>query len=260
MSALTRNASERAALTRRRLLGHFRVCDPVMAALVEAAGPYRLQPVHCDSPFEHLARAIASQQISGAAARAILGRFVATFGDAGGTFPPPEKILQTQDERLRAVGFSATKVAALKDLARHTLEGVVPDTRTLESLEDAAIVARLTQVRGVGPWTVQMMLMFQLGRPDVLPRDDYGVRNGFRIAYGKRELPTPATLEKFGARWAPFRSAAAWYLWRAVELGRSFKDFAAASAAGRIRASGGAASTRRKPPGARNRSRRRRAD
>ena len=152
-----------------------------MAALVEAAGPYRLRPAHCDSPFEHLARAIASQQISGAAARAILGRFVATFGSKTGAFPRPAKILTVHDQRLRAVGFSATKVAALKDLARHTLAGVVPDTRTLESLDDAAIVARLTQVRGIGPWTVQMMLMFQLGRLDVLPRDDYGDRKSTRL-------------------------------------------------------------------------------
>jgi DNA-3-methyladenine glycosylase II len=246
--------------TRRKLAAHFRAADPIMAALVEAAGPYRLRPAHCDSPFEHLARAIASQQISGAAARAILGRFVATFGSKTGAFPRPAKILTVHDQRLRAVGFSATKVAALKDLARHTLAGVVPDTRTLESLDDAAIVARLTQVRGIGPWTVQMMLMFQLGRLDVLPRDDYGVRNGFRIAYGKRELPTPATLEKFGARWAPFRSAAAWYLWRAVELGRSFKDFGETPPRVEIRTSDDATSTRRQRPGARSRSRRRRAD
>lgn len=208
-------------LTRRHLLAHFRAADPVMAALIDAAGPYRLHPAHCDSPFEHLARAIASQQISGAAARAILGRFVTSFG--AGEFPVPERILAAPDAALRAVGFSLSKVAALKDLAQHTLEGVVPDTRTLQTLDDAAIIDRLTQVRGIGPWTVQMMLMFQLGRPDVLPRDDYGVRNGFRIAYGKRKLPTPAELARFGARWAPFRSAASWYLWRAVELGRRFK-------------------------------------
>ena len=198
-----------------------------MAALIEAAGPYRLHPVHCDSPFEHLARAIASQQISGAAAKSILAKFVDAFGTSARglrnarLFPAPERIIATSEASLRAVGFSLAKAVALKDLARHTLEGVVPDTRTLESLDDAAIIERLTRVRGVGPWTVQMMLMFQLGRPDVLPVDDYGVRNGFKLLYKKRELPTPGELARHGARWTPYRSAAAWYLWRAVDLARA---------------------------------------
>ena len=209
-----------------------------MAALVGAVGPYRLRPEPCASPFRHLAQAIASQQISGRAADTILARFVALYdgGDAAGPaeardpagdrarddrFPEPAQVLATDPERLRSVGFSAAKAAALRDLAARTLEGVVPDTPTLERLDDAAIVARLTQVRGIGPWTVQMMLMFQLGRPDVLPVDDYGVRNGFRLAYGLAELPTPRELARHGERWAPWRSAAAWYLWRAVDLARA---------------------------------------
>jgi DNA-3-methyladenine glycosylase II len=226
-----------------------------MAALIEAAGPYRLHPVHCDSPFEHLARAIASQQISGAAAKSILAKFVDAFGTSARglrnarLFPAPERIIATSEVSLRAVGFSLAKAVALKDLARHTLEGVVPDTRTLESLDDAAIIERLTRVRGVGPWTVQMMLMFQLGREDVLPKDDYGVRKGFRIAYGLRDLPKPAELARHGERWAPYRSAASWYLWRAVEIGRRFDATACDDGA----------SIRRQRPGARNRSRRRRA-
>jgi DNA-3-methyladenine glycosylase II len=204
---------------RRVLLPHFRRVDPVMAVLVETAGPYRLRAEPCASPFRHLVRAITSQQISGRAADAILARFVALY-DAEG-FPTPGAVRDTPVPRLRSVGLSAAKAAALQDLARHTLSGVVPDSATLDRLDDAAIVARLTQVRGVGPWTVQMMLMFQLGRPDVLPVDDYGVRNGFRLVYDLADLPTPRELARHGERWAPYRSAAAWYLWRAVDLARA---------------------------------------
>ena len=218
---------------RRVLLPHFRRVDPVMATLVTAAGPYRLRAEAGASPFRHLAQAIASQQISGKAADAILARFVALYagrdggGDSRGSaaygdaFPTPEQVQGTAPEALRSVGFSAAKATALKDLAAHTISGVVPGAATLMTLDDEAIVARLTQVRGIGRWTVQMMLMFQLGRPDVLPVDDYGVRNGFRLAYGHAELPTPRALAEHGACWAPYRSAAAWYLWRAVDLARA---------------------------------------
>jgi DNA-3-methyladenine glycosylase II len=194
-----------------------------MAALIEQAGPYRLRAEPCASPFRHLVRAIASQQISGRAADAILARFVALYDGGAGrdAFPEPARVLATDPEHLRDIGFSAAKTAALRDLAARTLEGVVPDSATLDRLDDATIVARLTQVRGIGPWTVQMMLMFQLGRPDVLPVADYGVRNGFRLAYGLAHLPTPRDLARHGEGWAPWRSAAAWYLWRAVDLARA---------------------------------------
>ena len=151
-----------------------------MAALVDAAGPYRLRAVACPSPFRHLTQAIVSQQISGRAAAAILGRFVALFGMdiADKEFPTPESILATDDSTLRSAGFSASKVAAVRDLAAKTLAGIVPDSATLQLLPDRQIIERLTVVRGIGAWTVQMMLMFQLGREDVLPINDYGVRNG----------------------------------------------------------------------------------
>jgi hypothetical protein len=129
--------------------------------------------------------------------------------------------LAAPNETLRAVGFSFSKIAALKDLATKTVAGIVPDRNTLMDLEDAEIIARLTEVRGIGRWTVEMLLMFQLGRPDVLPVDDFGVRNGFRLAYGLRKMPAPKALAAYGERWAPHRSAAAWYLWRAVELKRA---------------------------------------
>jgi DNA-3-methyladenine glycosylase II len=219
MPALKRPAPAR---TVRRSLA--RICaalaaaDPVLARVIEAAGPYRLMPERDRSPYEHLTRAIAHQQLNGTAAATILRRFVALYGD--GRFPAPEEVLATPAEALRACGFSMSKIAALHDLAARALDGLVPDRDTLDALDDASIVARLTQVRGVGRWTVQMMLMFQLGRADVLPVDDFGVRSGFRLAYGLKAMPPPRALAGFGERWAPNRTAAAWYLWRAVDLAR----------------------------------------
>jgi DNA-3-methyladenine glycosylase II len=193
--------------------------DPVMAALIEAAGPCRIKSREQQEPFQALARAIAHQQLNGIAAESILRRFVALFESS--SFPSPEQVLEIPDQKLRAVGFSRAKVAALKDLARKTIEGVVPPSAELSLLTDLAIIERLTSVRGIGRWTVEMMLMFQLKRRDVLPVDDFGVRNGFRLAYGLKAMPTPRALAQFGERWKPYRSVAAWYLWRAVELSRS---------------------------------------
>jgi DNA-3-methyladenine glycosylase II len=193
-----------------------------MAGLIAAAGPFRLGP-HAlrvqHSPFEALARAIAHQQLNGTAANRILDRLVALYAPAD--FPTPEQLLATEQERLRAVGFSGAKVAALRDLADKTLAGVVPGIEQLTALTDLEIIERLTAVRGIGRWTVEMMLIFQLERPDVLPVDDFGVRNGFRLAYGLSGMPLPRALAEYGERWKPFRSVAAWYLWRAVELARA---------------------------------------
>src|SRR5262249_47387212 len=136
-------------------------------------------------------------------------------------FPSAQQVLDASEQQLRAVGFSGAKVAALKDLAAKTLSGLVPDHATLESLNDADIIERLSSVRGIGRWTVEMMLMFQLARPDVLPVDDFGIRNGFRLAYGLKGMPTPRALAEFGERWKPYRSIAAWYLWRVPELARN---------------------------------------
>jgi DNA-3-methyladenine glycosylase II len=193
--------------------------DPVMAALIEGAGPCRLQSREQHEPFEALARAIAHQQLHGAAAESILARFVALF-DAP-DFPSPQQVLAIPERQMRAVGFSAAKTAALKDLATKTIEGVVPPRAELASLSDLEIIERISRVRGIGRWTVEMMLMFQLKRRDVLPVDDFGVRNGFRLAYGLKAMPTPRALAQFGERWQPYRSIAAWYLWRAVELARA---------------------------------------
>lgn len=211
-------------LTRRTLLPHFERVDPPVARLISMVGPYRLRAVECASPFRHLTEAIVAQQISGAAARSILRRFVSVCGsnpDDPNDFPSHTTVLAIDASVLRGAGLSASKVLALHDLAEKTRAGIVPDTRTLLALDDESIIRRLVVVRGIGRWTVQMMLMFQLGRPDVLPSDDYGVRNGFKLLFRRRELPTPGEVTKYGERWAPYRSAAAWYLWRAVDLAKT---------------------------------------
>ena len=200
-------------------VAHLCVADPVLARVIEAVGPYALEPERDRSPYEHLSRAVAHQQLNGTAANTILRRFVALFG-ADGIFPSPEQVLAAPTTALRGAGFSGSKILALRDLAAKACEGIVPAAAELDPLGDDEIIARLTQVRGIGRWTVEMMLMFQLGRPDVLPVDDFGVRNGFRLAYGLRKMPAPRALAAFGARWAPHRTAAAWYLWRAVDLAK----------------------------------------
>lgn len=193
--------------------------DAVMAALIAAAGRCTLKPKIEAAPFVTLARAIAHQQLNGTAAERIFERFIALY--APDTFPSPERLLATPDATLRTAGFSFAKIRALRDLAAQTQGGAVPTAAELVTLEDAAIIERLTRVRGIGRWTVEMLLIFQLGRPDVLSVDDFGVRNGFRLAYGLSGMPRPRALAKFGERWQPHRTLASWYLWRAVDLDRA---------------------------------------
>jgi DNA-3-methyladenine glycosylase II len=203
----------------RQILTHLSRADAVLAGLIRAVGPCRLETSADGHPFQILARAIAHQQLNGTAANTILKRLVDSVG--AGVFPTPEQVLAAPAESLRAAGFSFAKVAALHDLAEKTLAGVVPDAATLRELGDEEIIARLTQVRGIGRWTVEMLLVFQLGRPDVLPVDDFGVRTGFQAAYGLSRLPRPQALAAWGERWKPYRTTAAWYLWRANELKRA---------------------------------------
>jgi DNA-3-methyladenine glycosylase II len=195
--------------------------DPVMGALMAAAGGYGFTRRAGASTFHTLARAIAHQQLNGRAAESILRRFIERCG--AGTFPDAARVLALPAAELRAAGFSLAKIAALKDLAAKALSGAVPEREALHGLDDETIIGQLTQVRGIGRWTVEMLLIFDLGRPDVLPVDDFGVRNGFRLAYGLKTLPAPKALAAYGERWRPFRSAAAWYLWRAVDLARDGK-------------------------------------
>lgn len=186
-----------------------------MRRLIEEVGPFTLKPKVCRSPFESLARAIAYQQLHDKAAESILKRFIALF--PGRRFPRPEDLLVLKVSSIRKAGFSQSKILALRDLATKTLGGTVPANRMMKQLEDEAIIDRLVEVRGIGRWTAEMLLIFQLGRPNVLPVDDFGVRNGFRIAYRRRSMPTPKQVLQYGERWRPYRTAASWYLWRAAD-------------------------------------------
>ena len=174
-----------------------------------------------DPMMRQLVEAVAYQQLHATAAESILRRFRALFAD--GRFPAPEAILALDPAALRAVGFSAAKSAAIRDIAAKTLEGVIPPRRILSRLNEETIIERLVVVRGVGRWTVEMFMIFTLGRLDVLPLDDYGVRKGFGIISGADELPDRNALRDHGERWRPYRSIAAWYLWRAVELDKPQK-------------------------------------
>lgn len=193
---------------------HLAKADPVLAQLMKRAGPFALKTRHLHNPFEALARNIVFQQLHGSAAEAIHGRVVGLFG--GGRLRPQD-VLDASEEALRGAGLSGAKTAALKDLAAKTLDGTVPTLARLKRMDDEEIVARLTQVRGIGRWTVEMLLMFRLGRPDVLPVGDYAVRKGFMVAYGLGEMPKPKALALHAERWRPYRSVASWYMWRALE-------------------------------------------
>lgn len=190
--------------------------DPVMARVIERVGPLRLRPNGLPSAFDALVRAITHQQLNGTAAQTILGRLCALFPDPGRL--DPAILVQLPEQKLRGAGLSRAKVAAVRDVAAKTLDGTIPGPEVLRAMSDQAIIERLTQARGVGRWTVEMLLMFRLGRPDVLPVDDYGIRKGFARAYRKRALPKPKQLAKFGERWSPHRTAASWYLWRVLDL------------------------------------------
>ena len=199
-------------------LRFLRRTDPVMAQLIRQAGPFSVNPERGVGPYEALVQAVAHQQLTGKAARTILSRFYALYG--ADCCPEPARLVDTPDEALRGCGFSRAKAASLKDIAARTLDGTIPQRRALARMKNEAIIERLVEARGVGRWTVEMFLMFTLGRPDVLPVDDYGIRLGYKIAYGKRTLPKPKSLAKFGERWAPYRTTASWYLWRAVDMHR----------------------------------------
>ena len=195
---------------------HLSASDPRLAALIARSRRYEIKPAVSIRPFDALAESIAYQQLSGKAAATIFGRVRALYPKR--KWLDPEKLLATPDEKLRAAGLSRAKTAALKDLAAKTIDGTVPSGRALIRMSDDEIIARLTTVRGIGRWTVEMLLLFDLGRPDVWPVDDYGVRKGFAKTFGKRKLPTPKQLMKLGEKWRPYRSVAAWYFWRALDV------------------------------------------
>jgi len=200
-------------------VAHVRASDPAMETLVDAVGPFTMELKTTPSLFVALAESIVYQQLTGRAAATIFARVCALFPRAHHG-PTAEQILRVSDERLRGAGLSNAKLLALRDLARRSVTGSIPTLAEVQQLDDEAVIKKLTEVRGIGRWTVEMLLMFRLGRPDVLPVDDYGVRQGFALAYRKRKQPTPKALAKYGARWAPYRTVASWYLWRAIDLSR----------------------------------------
>ena len=192
--------------------------DQRFADLIGRVGPPRMDIQKQRSPYEALVRAIAHQQLHGRAAEAILGRFSALFPGDG--FPDPDAVLATAELALRGCGFSAGKIAAIRDICAKALDGTVPTRRQSLRLTDQALIDRLTTIRGVGRWTVEMLLIFTLGRPDVLPVDDFGVREGYRVLNGLDVQPKPKALAEIGQAWAPHRSLATWYLYRAAEEAR----------------------------------------
>lgn len=201
-------------------------CDAKLGALMERVGPFALRVKSTHSPFEALLEAILYQQLHANAARAILGRLLAGFGDI---HPQPEQLLAAPEEMLRAAGLSRSKLLSLRDLAAKTLDGTVPTLAAIRRLPDAEIVKRLSQVRGIGAWTAEMLLIFRLGRPDVFPITDYGIRKGYLLTFGKINASKPITadmlpkaeqMERRAVRWKPWRSVASWYLWRACDLPR----------------------------------------
>lgn len=196
---------------------HLAASDPRFAELIARAKPFLPRADVPVRPFDALAESIAYQQLSGKAAATIWSRVRALYGKR--KWLDPKQVLATPDEKLRACGLSRAKTAALKDLAAKTLDGTVPRTGiALAALSDEEIIERLTAVRGIGRWTVEMLLLFELGRPDVWPVTDLGVQKGYAKTFGKRKLPTAKQLHKIGAKWKPHRSAAAWYFWRALDL------------------------------------------
>lgn len=207
-----------------RALRELAAADPKLGELMRRAGPFTLKLKSQHSPFEALLESIIYQQLHGKAAAAILKRLLTAFGEL---HPAPEHLLQAPDDLLRGVGLSASKTKALRDLAAKTLDGTVPTLVQIRRMPDAEIVERLTEVRGIGTWTVEMLLIFRLGRPDVFPITDYGVRKGFALTFNRLPKSKPfdasmlAKTEQMlrrGERWRPWRSVASWYLWRACDL------------------------------------------
>jgi len=206
------NAAQSSA-HRRKTVAHLKKVDPVMLELIEKVGSCTLEPRAEGTHFDAIARSIVFQQLSGKAASTIHGRFEGLYG---GRSPLPVELTVTSDEQLRAVGLSRGKSAYLKDLAARVVSGEL-SVETLHELSDEEIIAALTRVKGIGRWTAQMFLMFRLGRPDVLPDLDLGVQKAIQKAYRLRKLPTPERVRKIGAKWAPYRTVASWYLWRLLD-------------------------------------------
>jgi DNA-3-methyladenine glycosylase II len=205
VSELSKTALEQASQALARL-------DDDWARHIGSIGPCRLEPKPAREPYEALVRAVAYQQLHAKAGDAILARFLAQF--PGKPFPEPAEVLSSEPEQLRACGFSASKLATIRGIAQAALDGVVPSRVEALKLTNDQLIARLTELKGIGRWTVEMFLIYTLERSDVLPVDDFGVRDGYRRLKGLNGMPTPKQMREFGAQWQPHRTAATWYLWR----------------------------------------------
>jgi 3-methyladenine DNA glycosylase/8-oxoguanine DNA glycosylase len=199
----------------RRAVRHLVAADPALGRVIERVGPCSLRPLADGTHFDAVCRSIVYQQLSGKAAATIHARVLGLYG---GRAPLPHELAATSDERLRGVGLSRQKLTYLKDLAARVAAGTLP-IETLHDLPDEEVIEALVQVKGIGRWTAQMFLMFRLGRPDVLPDLDLGIQKGIQRTYRLRKLPSPARVQDIGAKWAPYRTVASWYLWRSLELG-----------------------------------------
>jgi methylated-DNA-[protein]-cysteine S-methyltransferase len=206
----------------RAALKHLRT-DAQLAALIDRVGSFDMEINLTHDLFRSLARAIVYQQLHGKAAATIFKRVGDLFPRSGEGCFTAKDIMRCADDKLRGAGLSQNKMLALRDLAAKTLDGTLPDLQSLHALDDEIIIERLSSVRGIGRWTVEMLLIFTLGRPDVLPIDDFGVRKGYMLTFRKREMPTPKQLKAYGERWAPYRSVASWYLWRAADQAKAGK-------------------------------------
>jgi 3-methyladenine DNA glycosylase/8-oxoguanine DNA glycosylase len=197
-------------------LRHLKKSDPRLGAIITQVGPIRIELDPNESIFESLTTSIIYQQLHGKAAAAILARVKNLWNPH--SFPTPEQVLYQSEDSLRSTGLSRTKILSMQDLSKKILDGSLPSREQASKLNDEELLNTLIQVRGIGPWTAQMFLIFTLGRTDVLPVGDFGVRRGFAAVYGKRKMPTPEQLESAAEAWRPYRSAASWYLWQALEL------------------------------------------
>ena len=197
---------------------HLALADPTLGVLIGRVGAFTLEPPPRQSPFHYLQRAIVHQQLSGKAAATIFERFVRIYKEQG--HPTPTEILGTSEGILRRAGLSTAKARAILDLARHAQRRAIPSKAEMSRIGPVATTERLCRIRGVGPWTAEMLLMFYHGHPDLLPLGDLGIRKGFQLTYRMRGLPSPRTVARQGERWRPYRTMASWYLWRALELPR----------------------------------------
>jgi 3-methyladenine DNA glycosylase/8-oxoguanine DNA glycosylase len=199
-------------------LAHLSDSSVRMARLIERIGPFLMEVRPTPSVFAALAQAVVYQQLHGKAAATIFERLCQLFPRPSGG-PTAAGLMKLDDAVLRGAGLSNNKMLALRDLATKSLARQIPTITQAAKLDNETLIEQLTVVRGIGRWTVEMLLMFRLGRPDVLPVDDFGIRKGYAVTFAKKEMPAPRDLARYGERWAPYRTVASWYLWRAADIG-----------------------------------------